>query len=226
MNLTVRKTRAVVIAGLLVACSGVAATAQTITDLQTGFDQPPNDAKIMMRWWWFGPAVTKPELEREMRLMKEGGIGGFEVQAVYPLSPDEPTAGIKNLPYLSDEFIDALRFVSAKAKELGLRMDLTLGSGWPYGGPSVAITDAAATLLSALGPFHRVAPLRVAIDALEDGIARRARRIVAPKRAAPLLPLRMLAQPVVDRFAQRNLAKALEIARGEDAPLTTPQVRV
>jgi len=39
----------------------------------------------MMRWWWFGPAVTKPELEREMRLMKEGGIGGFEVQPVYPL---------------------------------------------------------------------------------------------------------------------------------------------
>lgn len=129
---------------LLLACS--LAQAQTITDLQRGFEQPPNDAKIMMRWWWFGPAVTKPELEREMRLMKEGGIGGFEVQAVYPLSPDDPTAGIKNLPYLSDEFIDALRFVSAKAKELGLRMDLTLGSGWPYGGPSVAITDAAATL--------------------------------------------------------------------------------
>jgi len=135
-------------AGLLVACSGIAATAQTITDLQRGFEQPPIDAKIMMRWWWFGPAVTKPELEREMRLMKEGGIGGFEVQAVYPLSPDDPTAGIKNLPYLSDEFIDALRFVSAKAKELGLRMDLTLGSGWPYGGPSVAITDAASTLRS------------------------------------------------------------------------------
>ncbi|HMH43462.1 MAG TPA: glycosyl hydrolase, partial [Pyrinomonadaceae bacterium] len=148
MNLIVRKICGGVMAGLLVACTGVAAAAQTITDLQRGFEQPPNDAKIMMRWWWFGPAVTKPELEREMRLMKEGGIGGFEVQAVYPLSPDDPTAGIKNLPYLSDEFIDALRFVSAKAKELGLRMDLTLGSGWPYGGPSVAITDAASTLRS------------------------------------------------------------------------------
>src|SRR4051812_32212626 len=86
-------------------------------------------------------------------------------------------------------------------------------------------TEAAATLLSALGPFHRVAPLRVAIDALEDGIARRARRIVAPKRAAPLLPLRMLAQPVVDRAVQRNLAKALEIARAETVTMTTPQVR-
>src|SRR5881394_1376844 len=122
--------------------------AQTITDLQRGFEHPPDDARIMMRWWWFGPSVTKAELEREMRLMKDGGIGGFEVQATYPLSPDDPALGIKNTPYLSDEFIDALRFTSAKAKELGLRMDLTLGSGWPYGGPSVAITDAAATLRS------------------------------------------------------------------------------
>lgn len=120
--------------------------AQTVNELQRGFERPPDDAKIMMRWWWFGPAVTKTELEREMRLMKEGGIGGFEVQPVYPLLPDDATAGFKNLPYLSDEFLDALRFTSAKARELGLRMDLTLGSGWPFGGPQVPITDAAAAL--------------------------------------------------------------------------------
>ena len=124
------------------------ARAQSIAELQRGFERPPDEAKIMMRWWWFGPAVTKKELEREMRLMKEGGIGGFEVQAVYPLLPDDPSSGIKNLPYLSDAFIDALRFTSTKARELGLRMDLTLGSGWPYGGPSVPITDAAAMLRS------------------------------------------------------------------------------
>src|SRR2546430_14664598 len=124
------------------------ARAQSITELQRGFERPPDDAKIMMRWWWFGPAVTKKELERELRLMKEGGIGGFEVQAVYPLLPDDPSSGIKSLPYLSDAFIDALRFTSTKARELGLRMDLPLGSGWPYGGPSVPITDAAAMLRS------------------------------------------------------------------------------
>src|SRR3954464_1777295 len=84
--------------------------AQTITELQRGLERPPDDARIMMRWWWFGPSVTKTELEREMRLMKAGGIGGFEVQATYPLVPDDPALGIKNLPYLSDDFLDALRF--------------------------------------------------------------------------------------------------------------------
>jgi len=32
-----------------------------------------------------------------------------------------------------------VRFTGEKAKELGLRMDLTLGSGWPFGGPHIPI---------------------------------------------------------------------------------------
>jgi hypothetical protein len=41
--------------------------------------------KIMMRWWWFGSSVQS-ELGREMRLMKEGGIGGLKSR-LYPLCP-------------------------------------------------------------------------------------------------------------------------------------------
>lgn len=117
-----------------------------IEHLQRDFDAPPADARPMMRWWWFGPAVTKPELEREMKLMKDGGFGGFEVQPVYPLSLDDKKAGIKNLKFMSPEFLDMLHFTASKAKELGLRMDLTLGSGWPYGGAQVPITEAAPRL--------------------------------------------------------------------------------
>ena len=121
-------------------------TAAQIDVLQRSFRDPPDDARIMMRWWWFGPAVENAQLEREMRLMKEGGIGGFEVQPVYPLSLDDAEKGIKTKPFLSPEFLNALRFTADKAKELGLRFDLTLGSGWPFGGPSVSIEHAAARL--------------------------------------------------------------------------------
>jgi hypothetical protein len=117
-----------------------------IAALQRSFENPPDDARIMMRWWWFGPGVAKAELERELRAMKDGGIGGVEVQPVYPLALDDPTTGSRNLPYLSDEFIDALRFAAGKARELGLRVDITLGSGWPYGGPHVPINEAAGRL--------------------------------------------------------------------------------
>ena len=117
-----------------------------IGSLQRSFEEPPDDARIMMRWWWFGPSVTKPEIERELRTMKEGGIGGVEVQPVYPLLPDDATAGIKNLPYLSDEFLEMIRFASEKSKELGMRFDLTLGSGWSFGGAKTPITEAAGQL--------------------------------------------------------------------------------
>jgi hypothetical protein len=126
--------------------SGVSLRAADISQLQQSFEKPPDDSKFMVRWWWFGSSVTKPEIERELKVMKEGGVGGVEVQPTYPLLPDDVTLGVKNLPFLSDEFLDALRFTSGKAKELGLRLDLTLGSGWPFGGPAVPVAQAAGRL--------------------------------------------------------------------------------
>jgi hypothetical protein len=131
---------------LVAIISGAWLQPQAIEQLQSAFLQPPDDSRIMMRWWWFGPSVTKPEIEREMRVMKAAGIGGFEVQPVYPLTLAEAGAKPETMPYLSDGFIDALRFTSEKARELGLRIDLTIGSGWPYGGPSVAVDQAASRL--------------------------------------------------------------------------------
>lgn len=68
-----------------------------------------------------------------------------------------------------------------------------------------------------------VTPLKVGIDALERGIARRSRRVYAPRWVGPLLPIRMVAQLAVDRIGQRGLRDALQIARTEDVPFTTPQ---
>ena len=99
-----------------------------------------------MRWWWFGPSATKEELERELETMKAGGIGGVEVQTTYPLGLDDAASGLRNYPFLSQEHLDNLRFAAEKARELGLRFDVTLGSGWPYGGPSVPIAEAAGML--------------------------------------------------------------------------------
>jgi len=76
---------------------------------------------------------------------------------------------------------------------------------------------------SKLVKIGRVAPLEVGIDAVERGIARRSRRVVAPPWVGAVLPIRMLVQRGVDVAAQRGLQDALRIARGENAPLTTPQ---
>ncbi len=100
----------------------------------------------MVRWWWFGPAVEDKEIDREITAMQSGGFGGFEVQPTYPLSPDDPAHGIVNLPYLSAAFIARLAHAGETARRQGMRIDVTIGSGWPFGGPHVPVTEAASML--------------------------------------------------------------------------------
>ncbi|MGH3730840.1 MAG: SDR family NAD(P)-dependent oxidoreductase, partial [Micromonosporaceae bacterium] len=81
----------------------------------------------------------------------------------------------------------------------------------------------AAAVLTGGGSLTRTTPLGTAVDALERGITRRSRRIVAPWWVAPLLPVRMGAQRLVEVRARRRLPEALAIARTEDVPFTTDQ---
>lgn len=123
-----------------------AQTDENLSLLEKTFANPPDDCRIMVRWWWFGPAVTKPELQRELQQMKDEGIGGVEIATLYPLALDDPGTGFHNQPFLSDEHIDAIRFAATAARKLGLRVDITLGSGWPFGGPHIPVTQAAGEL--------------------------------------------------------------------------------
>ena len=84
-------------------------------------------------------------------------------------------------------------------------------------------TEAAAR--TPLGGHRRIpiSPVEPAIDALERAIERRSRRVVSPAWVRAVLPIRMLAQRVIELQVRRGLGKTLDIARGERAPLTTPQ---
>ncbi len=133
----------------LLLCVLISAPVIAQTGLQTyrnAFANPPDDCRIMMRWWWFGPAIVKPELKRELDQMKAAGVGGVEIATLYPQALDDPLTGFHNVPYLSDEYIDNLRYAAEYARQIGLRVDVTLGSGWPLGGPHIPATEAAGQL--------------------------------------------------------------------------------
>lgn len=98
------------------------------------FRHPDNPVyRPFVRWWWNGNRVRPDELVRELRLLKEAGIGGVEINPVqFPRDTDD--LGIEPLPWLSNEWIDALKVTFDEAKKLGLVCDLIIGSGWPFGG--------------------------------------------------------------------------------------------
>src|ERR1039458_3474695 len=114
-RLNILAPRCALFAALLTLMAANAIAADPVTqptsaaELRRGFEKPPDSARMMVRWWWFGPSVTKPELEREMRLMKQGGIGGFEVQPTYAPELDNPATGLHNFPYMSQEFLAHVR---------------------------------------------------------------------------------------------------------------------
>jgi alpha-L-rhamnosidase len=118
----------------------------TVAGLKTQFENPPGDARPMMRWWWFGLAAEKPEIRRELQQMKADGIGGAELAFVYPQVVDDPARGLINEPFLSREMLANVTYAAEQARSLGLRLDVTLGSGWPYGGPATTLAEAAGRL--------------------------------------------------------------------------------
>ena len=117
-----------------------------VSALRADFITPPDAAKPMVRWWWFGPAVVKPEIVRELQQMKTDGIQGAEIAFVYPNVLDDPSKDLKNLTFLSPEMLDAVAYAQSEGRNLGLRIDVTLCSGWPYGGPATSLAEAATRL--------------------------------------------------------------------------------
>ena len=69
---------------------------------------------------------------RELRLLKEAGIGGVEINPIaFPSYCD--SIGKPSLPWLSPDWIDMLKVCFDEAKLLDMTCDLLVGSGWPFG---------------------------------------------------------------------------------------------
>lgn len=103
---------------------------------------PDEGARGMTRWWWYGCCVTEEEILRELDYMKEAGIGGVELQILYPVTPDDEEKGFYNIPYGSPRFYEIVNFTAEACTARGMAFDFTAGSCWPYGGPTVQVEDA------------------------------------------------------------------------------------
>ncbi|ORX40322.1 hypothetical protein BD324DRAFT_648905 [Kockovaella imperatae] len=72
--------------------------------------------------------------------MVKAGIGGVELSCVYPIAPKQPVA------YGSQHFLDLVSYASRAAQARGMRFDMTIGSGWSFGGSHVTSEHAAKRL--------------------------------------------------------------------------------
>jgi hypothetical protein len=121
--------------------------AETISKLS--FQMPPVAYRPWTRWWWPGGDVDLDELTREVRLFADTLFGGAEIQpftaGINPETKNDHTAAIYD--YDSPAYYQKLLAVLDEAEKHGLQIDLTMGSGWPAGGPFVPVEDNVDTLL-------------------------------------------------------------------------------
>ncbi|WP_335964861.1 glycosyl hydrolase [Galbibacter sp. PAP.153] len=96
------------------------------------------------RWWWMGNAVDATGIKYNLEALSKAGIGGVEITPIYGVRGEEDNF----IGYLSPKWIQMLDYTVHIADSLQMGVDMTLGTGWPYGGPQVEISHAAKKIVS------------------------------------------------------------------------------
>jgi hypothetical protein len=132
-------------ATLILLFSGVltGATAERKDSDLSGWIEPQITARPWSYWWWMGSAVDETNIIRELTTLKKAGWGGVHIIPIYGAKGWED----KYIEYLSPRWLHMLDFTVRKARELGMDVDMTLGTGWCFGGPTVSDDDANARLM-------------------------------------------------------------------------------
>ncbi len=95
------------------------------------------------RWWWLGSAVDKENLRWNMEQYASHGIGALEITPLYGVKGNETN----NIEYLSPKWMEMLKYVEDEGRRLGIQVDMNNGTGWPFGGPTTPIEEAACKAL-------------------------------------------------------------------------------
>ncbi len=96
-------------------------------------------AKPWAYWWWPGSAVTEKGITYNLENFKKAGFGGLHIVPIYGAKGAE--ALFQN--YLSPDWQAKFFYTLKEAKRLGLGIDMTMGTGWPLGGPTITEKEAA-----------------------------------------------------------------------------------
>ena len=129
---------------------------------------PQTEAKAGVRWWWLGSAVDDANLRWSLEEYAKAGIGYVEITPIYGVQGNENN----ELVFLSPSWMTALRTVESVGKEQGILVDMTTGTGWPFGGPMTPIDEAACKAVFIIDTVATGAPVQKTLTPKEKDYAR------------------------------------------------------
>lgn len=93
-------------------------------------------------WWWMGSAVNKADITAQLAYFSKSGLGGVHIIPIYGVKGYEKAA----IPFLGTQWMEVMQHTIREGKRLGLGVDMTTGTGWPFGGPNVTSATAAQSM--------------------------------------------------------------------------------
>jgi hypothetical protein len=94
-------------------------------------------------WWWHGSAVDRTNIENELQRFHDAGLGGVQITTIYGVKGNEA----REISYLTPTWLAMLGYTVDTAKRFDMGVDMSLGSGWCFGGPTVDREDANASVV-------------------------------------------------------------------------------
>src|SRR6478735_8037116 len=130
------------------ATQAAAPTASSISPAE--FKSPSMEYRPGVRWWWSGGAVNTAVLADQLQFLAASGFGAVEIN---PFGKQLPTDDPAVQDIYTPAFYDKLEFAVAKAQELGITVDLNMGTAWNANSQYVTVDDSQGNL--ALGRDSR-----------------------------------------------------------------------
>ncbi len=84
-------------------------------------------------WWWMGSAVDKKNITYNLENLQKAGIGGVTIVPIYGVKGLEQ----RYIDYLSPQWMEMLAHTVSESRRLGMWVDMTTGTGWPFGGSHI-----------------------------------------------------------------------------------------
>ena len=101
------------------------------------------ECKAGLRWWWPGSAVDADNITWNLEQYAKAGAGSVEITPIYGVQGNEKNA----IDFLSPTWMSMLAKVEQEGNKHGILTDMSTGTGWPFGGPTTPIEEAACKVL-------------------------------------------------------------------------------
>ena len=124
-------------------------TVMSVGALAQAWPEARPEARPGVRWWWLGSAVDEENLRWSLQEYSRAGIGAVEITPIYGVQGNDQN----NIPFLSDRYMEMLRFVQAEGAADSIEVDMATGTGWPFGGPWVPLEESACKAVFVVKPY-------------------------------------------------------------------------